>query len=110
MATTLTPTAREAGVYLTESDFAALMDELEWLRGAVAARAGSLVRVRDRRGRTTEYELIEQAEPADAREKVTVGSPLGQALIGARPGDFINLVAGNGRRRRVRVLDVRPAG
>jgi transcription elongation GreA/GreB family factor len=119
MAIALKSTARDSsggGVYLSATDFAVLMDELESLRRALAddpavtgARVGSVIRVRDRAGRTSEYELIGQPDPADAREKVVLGSRLGQALAGARRGDFVNLVRANGRRRRVRVIDVQPA-
>jgi transcription elongation GreA/GreB family factor len=115
MATVLQPAARESGVYLTASDFDALMAELESLRRAASAHrvssgagVGSVVRVRDRAGRVSEYELTEQPN-AVAREQVTLGSPLGQALLGARRGDSLTLTAGNGRRRRVRVLEVQPA-
>jgi len=72
------------------------------------AGAGSVVRVEDRAGRISEYELVERTETA-ARERVTLGSPVGQALLGARPGDHIPITFGNGRRRRVRVLDVAAA-
>ena len=72
------------------------------------AGAGSTVRVQDRAGRISEYELVERSERA-ARERVTLGSPVGQALLGARPGDQIPITFGNGRRRRVRVLDVAAA-
>ena len=72
------------------------------------AGAGSVVRVEDRAGRISEYELVERSETA-ARERVTLGSPVGQALLGARPGDHIPITFGNGRRRRVRVLDVAAA-
>ena len=75
---------------------------------AYGARAGSVVRVADRAGRISEYELIERSETA-ARERVTVSSPVGQALLGARPGELIPITFGNGRRRRVRVLDVAAA-
>jgi transcription elongation GreA/GreB family factor len=78
-------------------------------RGDAVATAGvgSVVRVADRAGRISEYELVERS--AAAAERVTLDSPVGQALVGARPGELIPITFGNGRRRRVRVLDVAAA-
>jgi transcription elongation factor GreA len=70
------------------------------------AGVGSVVRVADRLGRTTDYELIARSDPATERQKVTLGSPTGRALLGSRPGDVVRIPLKNGRRRRVRVLDV----
>jgi len=154
------PVRDERGVLLSASDFAALMDEIDSLRRAVArdavsdaamdatadelmaaleragvdrarldqiaalieratelegaitikggAGVGSVVRVSDRDGRTSEYELVAQPESGCRREKVALGSPVGRALLGARPGDYVRITPGNGRQRRVRVLAVEP--
>jgi transcription elongation GreA/GreB family factor len=72
------------------------------------AGLGSIVTVSDRAGRTSEYELIERPDPADARQKVTLGSPVGKALLGVRPGDYVRVALPNGRQRRVRVIEVAP--
>ena len=71
-----------------------------------AAGLGSVVRVTDRAGRTSEFQLLEELAPEDAREKVTLASPVGSALFGARPGDYVQITLANGRQRRVRVVDV----
>src|SRR4051794_20815559 len=98
----------ETSVLLSAADFDALLGELAALRKASAGTAGpgSVVTVSDRAARTWEYELVEHDEPRIERQKVTLSSPVGKALLGARPGDHVPLTLGNGRRRRVRVLDV----
>jgi transcription elongation GreA/GreB family factor len=70
------------------------------------AGVGAIVRVADRTGRVTEYELLPRP---DTRQRIAVGSPVGRALLGARPGDLIPITLPNGRRRRVRVLGVQRA-
>ena len=156
---------RGKGVFLSSSDFAALMDELESLRAGIrtegrrqpqdecpdasvaertasllaaleqtggdptrvaevaalierasalddvatrGAGLGSIVRVADRGGRTSEYELIGRPDPAAARQKVNLASPNGTALLGARPGDYVHVTLANGRQRRVRIVSVTP--
>ncbi len=87
-------------------ELASALDDVVTVNGA--AGPGSIVKVADRLGRNSVYELIARPDPADAREKVTLGSPVGRALLGARPGDYVNVTLANGRRRRVRVIDVTP--
>ena len=71
------------------------------------AGLGSTVRVADETGRRTHYELIGRRSRDSERHEVTLGSPLGQALRGARPGDVVHVALPNGRDRTLRVLDVR---
>ncbi len=87
-------------------ELASALDDVVTVNGA--AGPGSIVKVADRLGRNSVYELIARPDPADAREKVTLGSPVGRALLGARQGDYVNVTLANGRRRRVRVIDVTP--
>jgi transcription elongation GreA/GreB family factor len=70
------------------------------------AGLGSVVTVADRAGRVTEYELIAQSGPEDARQRVTLASATGRALLGARPGEYVRVTLANGRQRRVRVISV----
>jgi transcription elongation factor GreA len=72
-----------------------------------AAGLGALVRVVDDEGRTSEYEIVGRRSPTARRSEVTPASPVGEALIGARPGDAAQIRLPDGRRRTVRVLDVR---
>jgi transcription elongation GreA/GreB family factor len=144
---------RGCGVFLSSSDFEALVGELESLRAAVrvdehsaastsllpareraeadAARLGegaslielasaptrvatvnggagpgSVVKVADRAGRTSEYELTLRQDADHGRLKVTLSSPVGKALLGARSGDYVPVTLSNGRRRRLRVINV----
>jgi len=70
------------------------------------AGLGSIVTVVDRAGRRSEYELIATLSQEAARQRVTLASPVGSALLGARPGDYVHVTLSNGRRRRVRVTEV----
>jgi transcription elongation GreA/GreB family factor len=113
---TADPTIRSgAGVLLSAARFAALMDELQSLRASArrastagGAGLGSIVKVEDRAGRTLEYELVTAAAPEPKPLQATLDSPTGEALLGARPGDFVRVALPNGRTRRVRVRDVTP--
>lgn len=73
------------------------------------ARIGAVVRVADEAGRTTEYELVGRRTLASNRQAVSLASPVGKALLGARRGDVVQAVLPSGRRRTLRVLDVGPS-
>ncbi len=75
--------------------------------GDGGAGLGSTVRVADDKGRTTEYDLIGRRSQDSERHEVTMASPVGKALWGARPGDVVEVQLPNGRDRTLRVLDVR---
>jgi transcription elongation factor GreA len=72
------------------------------------AGLGTIVRVVDEADRTTEYELVGRRTPDSDRHAVSLASPVGEALVGARRGDMVEAVLPSGRRRTLRVLDVRP--
>lgn len=72
------------------------------------AGLGTVVRVIDDADRTTEYELVGRRRPDSHRHAVSLASPVGQALAGARQGDVVEAVLPSGRRRTLRVLEVRP--
>ena len=75
--------------------------------GDGGAGLGSTVCVVDEKSRTTEYELVGRRSHGSERREVTLASPVGQALWGARPGDVVKVALPDGRRRTLRVLDVR---
>jgi transcription elongation factor GreA len=75
--------------------------------GDGGAGLGSTVRVADDKGRTTEYDLIGRRSQDSDRHEITLASPVGKALWGARPGDVVQVRLPNGRSRTLRVLDVR---
>jgi transcription elongation GreA/GreB family factor len=73
------------------------------------AHLGSVVTVQDRSGRTVEYELVGRRDRHTGVTQVSLRSPVGEALHGARPGDVVRIVPPNGRERVLRVLDVSAA-
>lgn len=67
---------------------------------------GSTVLVSDDAGRESEYVLIGRRDEDSPRHQVTMASPVGKALWGARPGDVVTVVLPAGRSRTLQVLDV----
>ncbi len=88
------------------SEIASMVEDLGAVNGG--AGLGSIVTVQDRSGRAAEYELVGRSLPAPPRTRVTLESPTGEALLGARPGDSVRVTLPNGRSRRVRVINVTP--
>jgi transcription elongation factor GreA len=70
------------------------------------AGLGSTVRVSDDAGREREYVLIGRRDEASHRYEVTMASPVGKALWGARPGDAVTVALPDGRSRTLHVRDV----
>ena len=70
---------------------------------------GCRVRVAGGEGRTAEYVLIGRRGEASARHEVSPGSPVGKALLGARPGQLVRVDLPGGRIRSLRILDVTPS-
>jgi transcription elongation factor GreA len=71
-----------------------------------AAGLGSTVEVADEAGRTTRYRLIGRRTSESPAHEVSLGSPVGRALVGARTGDVGHVSLPNGRARSLTVLDV----
>ena len=71
---------------------------------------GCAVRVVGDGGRTAEYVLIGRRCEGSARHEVSSGSPVGRALLGARPGQLVRVELPGGRTRSFRILDVTPSG
>ena len=81
----------------SSSALAAIVDAAT---GDGGAGLGSTVCVVDEKGRKTEYELVGRRSHGSERREVTLASPVGQALWGARPGHVVRLrcrTAGVGR-------------
>ncbi len=76
---------------------------------AAGAGLGAVVRVRDEAGRTREYQLVGRLGREDDLSQVSLGSPVGRALLGARAGDVVHVTLPSGRQRSLSVLDVRGA-
>jgi len=71
-----------------------------------AAGLGSTVEVADEAGRTTSHRLIGRRTSESPVHEVSLGSPVGKALLGARTGDVVHVSLPNGRERRLTVLGV----
>ena len=71
------------------------------------AGLGSFVRVRDQAGRETDYELVGRKGTDATTAKVTLASPVGKALAGARAGDTVRVELPSGRERLLTVVAVR---
>lgn len=71
-----------------------------------AAGLGSTVEVADDAGRTREYRLIGRRSSDSPAHEVSLGSPVGKALVGARTGDVVHVGLPNGRERSLTVLGV----
>jgi transcription elongation factor GreA len=70
------------------------------------AGLGSTVRVADEAGGTIEYELVGRRVAGSTPRQVSLASPVGRALVGARPGDVAHVALPSGRARALRVLEV----
>jgi transcription elongation factor GreA len=70
------------------------------------AGLGSTVEVADEAGHTTKYRLIGRRMSDSPADEVSLGSPVGKALAGARTGDVVKVELPNGRERSLTVLDV----
>ena len=71
-----------------------------------AAGLGSTVEVADEAGRTAMYKLIGRRTSESPAQEVSLGSPVGKALVGARTGDVVHVGLPNGRERSLTVLEV----
>jgi len=83
---------------------ATVLDDDEAFDGA--AGLGSAVEVADEAGRTTTYRLIGRRTSGSAAREVSLGSPVGKALLGARTGDLVRVLLPDGRERSLTVLGV----
>ena len=71
-----------------------------------AAGLGSTVEVADEAGRTATYKLIGRRTSESPAQEVSLGSPVGKALVGARTGDVVHVGLPNGHERSLTVLEV----
>jgi transcription elongation factor GreA len=83
---------------------AAVLDDDTAFDGA--AGLGSIVEVADEAGRTTKYRLIGRRTTDSPAHEVSLGSPVGNALVGARTGDVVHVGLPNGGERSLTVLGV----
>jgi transcription elongation factor GreA len=70
------------------------------------AGPGATVRVADEAGETIEYELVGRRCADSSAREVSLASPVGKALAGARAGEVVRVPLPSGRDRVLRVLEV----
>jgi transcription elongation factor GreA len=73
------------------------------------AALGCVVRAADDVSQVTEFVLVGRRGRDAARHEVSPASPVGRALLGARPGDAVRVELPDGRHRTLRILEVIPA-
>ncbi|HEX8856627.1 MAG TPA: GreA/GreB family elongation factor [Thermoleophilaceae bacterium] len=77
------------------------------VRGRGTVGVGSRVRVKDAAtGRVADYRVVPFDGTALSNGTVSVSSPVGQALMGARAGDLVRVELPSGRHNTLRVLAV----
>ncbi len=79
---------------------------IEQLRGEGKARLGAHVTLEDENGSSLEYVLVTPDGADPARRRVSVESPLGQALLGKSAGDEVVVERPRGA-AGFRIVDVR---
>ena len=86
----------------------ALLERAEIVEGEAggAVQAGSVVEIRYEGDDSTDRYLIGSIEERADIDVISPGSPLGQALIGAKPGDTVSFEAPSGATLRVEVVGV----
>jgi transcription elongation factor GreA len=72
-----------------------------------AAGLGCVVEVADGRG-SARYRLVGRRSSDAHRDVVSLASPVGKALTGARAGDVVHVALPDGRSRRLEILSVSP--
>lgn len=70
---------------------------------------GCRVRVAGDGGRAATYVLVGRRREDSGRHEVSLRSPVGRALLGARPGQLVRVELPDGRDRSLRILDVMPS-
>jgi transcription elongation factor GreA len=72
------------------------------------ASLGCTVRVAGAGGRVAEYVLVGRRSETSSPREVSSGSPVGQALLGARAGQVVRVELPDGRVRDLRIVAVTP--
>lgn len=73
-----------------------------------SADIGAHVRLRMPDGRTVTYQLVGVAEADPSQRQISTDSPVGEAIIGRRPGDIVEVRAPRGT-HRIEILEIDPA-
>src|SRR4030088_2960646 len=67
--------------------------------GTDLVRVGSVVHVKDDRGKSTRYTIVGSAEASPSEAKLSNESPVGKALLGRKRGDEVVITTPKGERR-----------
>ena len=67
---------------------------------------GAHVRLRMPSGDTIGYQLVGRFEADPSRHRISIESPVGQAILGRRPGDLVDVHAPGGT-HRIEILEIR---
>ncbi len=75
--------------------------------GTDVVRVGSVVYVKDERGKSIKYSIVGSAEAKPAELRLSNESPVGKALLGKKRGDEVVFATPKGERRlRITKIDV----
>jgi transcription elongation factor GreA len=98
------------------SDHAEALEEHALLERRIATLRRTLalvkvidyVRLRMPSGASARYQLVGTAEADPGRRRISVGSPVGQAILGQRHGDVVDVQAPGGA-HRIEILEIEAA-
>lgn len=71
------------------------------------AAIGAQVRLRSSSGDTLRYQLVGSAEADPMQRRISIDSPVGQAILGRRQGDVVDVDAPAGT-QRLEILEIEP--
>ena len=69
------------------------------------AGIGAYVRLRMPNGASTRYQLVGTAEADPGQGRISIGSPVGEAILGRRDGDVVEVQAPGGT-QRIEILEI----
>lgn len=70
---------------------------------------GTYVRLRMPHGATMRYQLVGAPEADPGQCRISIGSPVGQAILGRRHGDVVDVQTPGGVMHRIEILEIEPA-
>jgi transcription elongation factor GreA len=69
-------------------------------------RVGSVVHIKDDRGKTATYTIVGSTEADPSSNKLSNESPVGKALVGRKKGDVAKVTLPNGKTRELTVTKI----
>jgi len=75
--------------------------------GTDEVRVGSIVHVKDEKGKSTKYTIVGSAEASPGEMKLSNESPVGKALLGHKRGEEVVIATPRGKRKlKITKIDV----